>query len=419
MSEVSSDPKNPSVQVTPLFSLTSETFCTKNKQLPPTEEPRFFRSNWLKPELSVVASEDTQSGPISRFRQTHSFCDWLSIKQGYPEGNLPVINDGAFVCYDGDGAYERTTLRKLAVEGSHETRLFVRCDGTTVEVEGNVSRLGRPDNVFGFTFAQCLQRVNALLLGLGLPPFTEGKQFEVVTPNGYAKHWTGARVNRIDLTQNFRTGSKQAAHSFMHHLAGQQAARMKTGVFGDGETVDFGRGSRRHYSKAYLKGPEILRHIAKSQKRLDSSALLYLNKLADFCTNEGLVRFETTYKQTWLINNGLNFLGTFDMNVIEADFRTKQEVLTRASAHVDDLSDLPKNLLAVYRMWQAGDDLTEKFSRATYFRHRRALLPYGVDIAIKSSVTQFKPRVQVIQLEPLAMPDFYAIPQPTFIRLAA
>ena len=107
------------------------------------------------------------------------------------------------------------------------------------------------------------------------------------------------------------------------------------------------------------------------------------------------------------------------MNVIEADFRTKQEVMTRASVHVDDLSELPKNLLAVYRMWQAGDDLTEKFSRATYFRHRRALLPYGVDIAIKSSVTQFKPRVQVIQLEPLSMPDFYAIPQPTFIRLAA
>lgn len=359
----------------------------------------------------------------SRFDQSQSFCDWVSIYQAHEGGNLPLINNGAFVSYDANGEAVSTTLKKLKVEGSHDTSIHVRCDGNTVWFEGNVSRFGRSDNVFGYTFAQCLTRINAVLGTMGLPPFTVGKGYQIICHAGDRFAYTGARISRLDLTQNFFTGSKENAYAFMRHLAMQQASRLKTGTHGEGETVDFGRGSRRVYSKAYLKGPELLRHMRKQPKGEETAYSRpfdpYLNQLAEWCDSVGLVRFETTYKSTYLIDNSQNYLGGLDMRHLEKDFIKRQEVFTRANCEVDQLTELGKTTLGVYRMWQAGDDLTSKFSKPTFYRHRAALLPFGVDIAIKNNVSSFVPRVRVIQLAPATMPLFYELPQPHMLRLAA
>lgn len=359
----------------------------------------------------------------ARFEQTHSFCDWVSIYQAHEAlgDPLPKINDGCFVRYDVHGAHESTTLKKLKIEGSHETGIFVRCDGQTVWFEGNVSKFGRQDNVFGFSFIQCIERINTILGGLGLPPFTPGKAFRSQTND--KTFYTGARVTRLDLTNNFQSGSPENAYAFMRHLAMQQASRLKTGTHGEGETVDFGRGSRRVYSKAYLKAPELLRHMKKKPKGEETSYSVpfdpYISQLADWCASVGLVRFETTYKSTYLIDNAQHFLGGLDMRFLEQDFIKRQEVFTRANCEADELSSLDKNTLACYRMWQAGDDITAKFKKSQFYKYRSALLPYGVDIAIKSNVINFQPRVKVIQLSQCPVPDFYQLPQPSFIRLAA
>lgn len=75
----------------------------------------------------------------------------------------------------------------------------VRCDGHQVEFSGNISRYGRQDNLFGFTFADSIERINELLKSLGLPPFTAGKLYKFAD-SGWT--WTGARVSRIDITCN-------------------------------------------------------------------------------------------------------------------------------------------------------------------------------------------------------------------------
>jgi II/X family phage/plasmid replication protein len=370
----------------------------------------------------VEAIAVLKSGNSARFEQTQSFCDWVSIHQAHEGVELPKINDGAFVRYDAHGAHESTTLKKFKVEGSHETGVFIRCDGSTVWFEGNVSRFGRPDNVFGFTFEECLTRINSLLWTLGLPPFTAGESFRAQCFGGDRESFTGARITRLDLTQNFQSGSKENAYAFMRHLAMQQASRLKTGTYGEGETVDFGRGSRRVYSKAYLKAPEILRHMKKEKGlKTDYSRPFdpYLNELSDWCASVGLVRFETTYKSTFLIDNCQNYLGGLHMGRLEQDFIERQSVFTRTTCEADQLSELTKNTLSVYRMWQAGDDLVSKYSKAQFYRHRSALLPFGVDIAIKSNVLNFTPRVKVIQLGPCAVPSFYELPSPSYLRLAA
>lgn len=338
--------------------------------------------------------------------QLVGFVDWLSVYQRH-SGGLPVLCDGAFMRIDKHGVTVNTTLKKLRIEGSHETAVFIRCDGETVWFEGNVSKFGRPDNVFGYSFQQCLLRINGLLSDLGLLPFTDGERFVSNFKGEPRSVWTGAMVTRVDVTQNFATGSKDDAYYFMRYLAGQQASRLKTGTHGDGETVDWGRGSRRVYSKAYLKAPELRKH---------SSGVGYMSNLADWCDEVGLVRFETTYKATKLHDIGCHYLGGFDMKQIENDFSQRKEVLSRSSVEVEELTALPKHLLATYRMWQAGDDISSRLSRASMYKHRKALLPYGVDIAVKSTVTQFKARTRVITLGPVAPPDFYELPTIERIR---
>ena len=358
-----------------------------------------------------------------RFEQKHSFCDWVSIYQTHTglSEDLPRVNDGAFVRYNADGSHECTTLKKFKVEGSHETGVFFRCDGKTVWFEGNVSKFARQDNVFGFSLLQCIARINVIAASLGLPAFTAGTSYRSQSNDKLA--FTGARITRLDLTNNFQSGSPENAYAFMRHLAMQQASRLKTGTYGEGETVDFGRGSRRVYSKAYLKAPELLRHMRKQSKGEETSYSRpfdpYINQLADWCASVGLVRFETTYKSTFLIDNSQHYLGGLDMRRLEKDFIERQAVFTRTTCEADQLSELPKSDLACYRMWQAGDDLTTKFKKSQFYKHRLALLPFGIDIAIKSNVINFTPRVKVIQLSPCPVPDFYQLPQPSFIRLAA
>lgn len=395
------------VPVTRHFSLISETIDTNHRLI-------------SSPDSDLT---DQVFPREARFHQTQTFCDWVSIYQSHSGIELPKISDGAFVRYDSHGAHESTTLKKCKVEGSHETGVFIRCDGSTVWFEGNVSRFGRADNVFGFTFDQCLTRINTLVKSLGLPPFTSGKGFSVRCGDADRKAYTGARITRLDVTQNFFAGSAENASFFMHHMQTQQASRLKTGTFGDGETVDFGRGSRRIYSKLYLKGPELRRHMKKQRKGESCAASRpfdpYINDLAAWCDEVGLVRFETTYKSTFLIDNQHNYLGGLDMRCLETDFLNRQDVFTRATCELDEISSLEKSTLAVYRMWQAGDAITEKFSRAQFYKHRAKLLPFGVDIAIKSNVINFVPRVRVIKLAPAVQPSFYQLPQPSFIRLAA
>lgn len=378
------------MHVTRHFSLTNETDTPKNGNIPSAE------------------------GGI--------FCDWISIYQTHGQG-LPKVNDGAFMRFDGEGQHESTTLRKLRIDGSFESACFVRSDGETVHFEGNVSKFGRPDNVFGYSFVECIDRINALLRSLNLPPFTAGNRMQVTNKDGdYRTAYTGARITRLDLTQNFQAGSSENAYAFMRFLGMQQASRLKTGTYGEGETVDFGRGSRRVYSKAYLKGPELLRHAKRKNDPQNPNCRVYdpyLEKLAAWCSEVGLVRFETTYKSTFLIDNCLNYLGGFDMPTLLKDFETRKEVFTRATCEQDQLTDLDLKTLAVYRMWQAGDDLTTKVSRATFYRHRRSLLSHGIDIAIKSNVIKFEPRTRVITLAPVPVPAFYERPNPTYLRLAA
>lgn len=327
------------------------------------------------------------------------FVDWLSMWQEHHE-DLPVVCSGVVIATDGDGCMQWQTIKAEVHEGSFETSVQVRCDGHKVTFSGNVSRFGRPDNLFGYSFSRCLEIVNGVLARFDLPPFTPGEKFYRTVKNEAGAKlvaaWTGAHVTRIDLTANYETGSLSNARAYMEWLASQQGnARLKVGTHGDGETVDWGRGSRNIYSKVYLKSAEIRRHGGDE-------------KLIDHCESVGLVRFEVTVKSTMLHYLGCNHLGGLDMKQLELLFNEKAAVLTRAEHTHDDLENVKSRALrCTARDWLAGDDIQARMADSTFRRHRSQLLPYGIDIAVKRNVFEFKPRVRVIEVRPATMPAWY------------
>jgi hypothetical protein len=335
---------------------------------------------------------------LLKTEQRPFFIDWLSLRQDHAQ-DLPLVSAGVVWAADEHGDVKWRSVKSSKIVGSYETSVQVRCDGHTVKFDGNVSRFGRRDNVFGFDLDRCIEIVNSILAGLGLPSFTKGEKFyrHVRTQAGpvLKSAWTGAHITRLDLTSNFETGSLANARAYLEWLATQQgSARIKVGTHGDGETVDWGRGSRALYSKAYLKSDELRKH---------GGAL----ELIDHCEVVGLVRFELTVKATWLHNAGMNFLGGLDMDQLELLFEDRKSVLTRAEHTHDDLQELPRALRCTARDWLAGDDLEKRMASSTFRRHRSGLLPFGIDIAVRRNVIDFKPRVRTIEVRPARVPSWY------------
>jgi len=328
------------------------------------------------------------------------FVDWISVSQEYPEGGLPIVDSGCVIgCAEG-GAIEWKTTKAVKHLGSFETSVNVKCDGYRVTVSGNVSRFGRAENLFGFGFWECIARVNAILAHYELPPMTAGVKRETVSKGQIKTIWTGARVSRLDLTANYEAGSADNAHAVLQYLGSQHAGRKAGRVLGQGETVDWGAGSRRQYWKAYIKHLELKRRGCTEQR------------VVEHCEQRGVVRFEGTLRSNALTDLGCAFLGDYEsgwaMKQLIMLFDEHTEVLTRAQKATDDLDELPRALRGTARDYLAGMDLSASMSRRTFYRHRAELLPYGIDIAVRN-VLPFKPRVRVIELKRAEVPSWYQL----------
>ena len=96
------------------------------------------------------------------------------------------------------------------------------------------------------------------------------------------------------------------------------------------------------------------------------------------------------------------------MGVLIQLFNDQAQVLSRAEKSTDDLDSLPRNLRATARDYLAGMDLSQSLSRATFYRHRAQLLPFGIDISVRN-VRPFIPRVRVVQLTAAQVPSWYQL----------
>lgn len=329
------------------------------------------------------------------------FVDWLTINQFHPKGGFPILLDGIKAVFDANGNCRFECGLSARVPGSYDSAVRVYSDGFRVSLSGNVGRWGREDNLFNHGWLETLAAANRILGTLGLPAFSPGvgiplnrQQLRAAAAVGAVESW-GAVVSRIDLTCNYRAGSDAQARAVIRWLQARSVARMKRGLGGD-ESVWWA--NDRRMLKAYRKGAEMRKHGGNED-------------VAQWADDNGIVRVEVELKKRLLSDLGLNRLDAISDERLAEVFFDQTEIF-RAVDHSDEpdiIAALPSRSRALAAAWLAGQDVQGFVSRATLFRHAKILREHGIDILQPRNLERFPVKVRVIELEPVAVPDWYQL----------
>lgn len=347
-----------------------------------------------------------------------AFCDFLSIYQQHDALTTPELNagrvvklkswvddadqvmtivdgDGVIVC---DGGLEFTTASAIEHEGSYDTSILIKSEGGRVTLSGNVGRFGRPDNVFGYSVHDCVRIANVILKSLGLPPFTWGgaRGSNVIG----VRMKVDAVLTRIDLTRNYVAGSPEKLSRLLHYMGGIHL-RNKGGKSYD-TGVTWGEGSKYWYAKLYDKLADLLKGRGKLHVGID---------LVEWVKASGLARFEVSLKSRFLSQNGMQSVGFWegDMSNVVYDERFAG-VLSQMTVNVDQFEEIPGRLGEIAIAWRNGVDMRERLPKTSFYRFRKQLKAYGIDISERCNVSRLPLRVEVIQLSEARRPDWYELP---------
>lgn len=375
------------------------------------------------------------------------FVDWITIKQTHldKQGQLPKVDAGfvlsvgefddvqdqenqhSFDIENEDFALELKkeglksewlTRKRVQHRGSFETSILIYCDGTTVFLSGNVGRFNRPDNLYNLDFHQTIKKANWILSNkYGLPPFTFGRTSTAYyqSKNGDSKperfREYGAEISRLDLTCNFFTGSPQKAWHVIDVLKSKSMSHVKSSGTAHDTTVAWGRKGGRLYTKAYIKSIEMLRHArSKIQRENIASSDSY-----KFAHDNGLVRIEVELDRRTLLDTGLRDIENVNMaKLIELYADKVDQLVDPPKFEIErvEVELFPKKLRKTVAMWLSGLNVRELMSQATFYRHRREILDYGVDISIRycaEDKTKKAPIVSIVQLTSAPRPDWYSL----------
>lgn len=272
-------------------------------------------------------------------------------------------------------------------KGSYSTSLSIKSHAGWVRVSGNPSRFGRADNLFGYDLDTGVGVINAELRRLGLPEFTKGKYLG-------AGKWSGAAFARLDLTQNFATGSEVAARMAIRAYQSRSGAYLRAGNYGE-ETAQWT--NTRRGVKCYRKAPEMLIHAPESE-------------WITWAEDAGIVRVEVELKSRWLSGNDHRYWGGLTMGTLYAFYLKETDFLRGIDAEVSPsgVELVPRSARLVYAAWLDGRDPKALVSRATLFRHRKAVRESaGVDIARPRQGGTVVPLVRALELREAEAPAGY------------
>jgi hypothetical protein len=346
---------------------------------------------------------------VTRMRAS-ILCDWLSIYQVHFAG-VPLVNAGHVFSVDQDGVVQWDVPQKVVHRGSHDTSIRIRSDGHRVSLEGNIGRLDRPDNLFGYTVLECVQLANRLLATFGLPPFTDAPPMPMIRKAGSRGGETdagfqavGSVITRVDLTCNWATGSPGNCEQFIRYLQGFKSGKQEPRAYNT-TGVAWGEGSKYWYAKVYDKAGEYYRQLGKQAKGFDPVLFEYMK-------SNGIARHEISLKSRYLKQNNLWRFTQWgkDMNTEDRVYALFNDVVS-GEAHVDSFLEIPGRAGELAVAWRDGADLKKRLAQNTYYRYRRELLKYNIDIAVPANVARLRQRIEVITVSPAVVPAWYQLPK--------
>lgn len=304
----------------------------------------------------------------------HIFCDWLTVKQRH----LPHDPFGAINIYiDPDTGAENHTRRFIQINGEHESSVLLRSDGETVEFSGNPSRWNRENNIHGISLDQAKATINKILESKGLPEFTS--EYQIMADG---KKYTGAKINRMDITTNLQAGSARKKDMYLNWIQTQEYPKLKKQCWFP--NTYFGKESVSRTFRIYDKALQI------TETKGDKQAAIRLQ-------NKGVIRYEWQYMQ-YLKTKGFEMWHRATQDRIETQFNGDIQPMTKTIKKLD-IESLPSQVMGTYLMYKEGIDPRNHMAKSTFYIHRKTLLPYGIDIS-NQTVVRLKQEPVFITPEP-------------------
>ena len=368
------------------------------------------------------------------------FIDWLTISQEH-DHDLPIVCDVFTLTIDANTNEVLSTRQpRFKHEASFSTSVSIHVQGRKIRVEGNPSRVGRLDNLFGFTsIEQCVSVYNALLREYGLPGFTRCTRLDIRQGESGAKSGDriadGAKIERIDLTTNVSLGEGNVL-AYLRGVSSQRIGHSIGFLYPNGRTVAWtpkgnGKGGRLQYRKAYDKAFEMDQNCLPKIKRVfgeESEEYKYVQRVKNYCAQGGVVRMEQELKSEYLQREALCYWGLFDerrLAELHSEFLKIDEKLKVTAMDIVSIAEQlvaegvcetlrSARTTASYALeWMSGTSNID-FSKSQVKGHAAKLNRIGINIRNASDTSRFAPvfvrQCREVSKSTLTVPTWYQRP---------
>lgn len=323
--------------------------------------------------------------------------DWVTAK-------LPCNNklrSGCVAKLDADGNIEWLSQSWLPVEGSYSTNIMVKSlTPHTIQVSGNPTKWLQGHNLFGTNNLRLLMWLFFLRLHEQLCDelFPTIDQLEMIENGHYS-------VSRVDINETWHLNNQFDVKAWIRS-AGQKMNMpyRGKGVF-SGDTLYWGKGSKYYYLKCYSKGDEINSKKSNFPDDLRTPEML---EYADKALRLELVLCSKALRE-WHIN--MPCVWSLDMpKMLLVEHVRKLEMSNNFKITDEVVNNLPPKLRMYYKLWLHGEDLRQELTKPTFYRIRKQLKEYDIDIALVRDLDKpadnVIPLIRVLEAEPVGIPDW-------------
>ena len=333
--------------------------------------------------------------------------DWVTCKiPFFYEG---IISDGELLNVTRDGEVSYSVRKRRSFRGSYDGAITLRTaevddQGNTIKAElsGNPVKFLQGHNLFGSDdlLNLVLETVYKLsgLLNYSQPDWV----LNLLISGSYT-------ISRVDINRMFSLSNRAEVLSYLYSLSASSRTLSQSAVT-SGSTVYLNKSSRRWSFKFYSKAQEV------ELKRNRAQGCLELPQgLRDWV--EPMLRAELTLKSNELrelqLHRAANW-NTIETQSLFADYAeriqmSEQKINTDIQKLTDELR--PKAALATYHLWKDGHDVRRFLPQNTFYRHRRALKAFGVDVSMPppkpdSTASNVVPFCKTLELRAAVLPDW-------------
>jgi II/X family phage/plasmid replication protein len=326
--------------------------------------------------------------------------DWVTMKMSCDHDG--IISNGEVVSLSKDGdSIEWSLVKFLPVVGSHDATISIRSiTQSTIEISGNPVKWLQGHNLFGTGDLKHLVWVffNKLL---EIPELKLKPTLEQL----HAIKMGKLTVSRIDINETWFLKDRNEVLAWLR--AAGQKMRLKHRGAGQfkGDTLYWGKGSRRWFLKCYSKGDEINSKKSNFPQSLRTAQML---EYADRA-----LRLELTLKSNQLREWQLHEVAHWNADtgkMLLLELIKGLEMSNNIRLTDDVLANLPTRMKMSYFTWLAGQDLKQILPPRTFYRYRTELKKYDIDIGIMRDVKEDKnnviPLIRVLEAQPVGVPDW-------------